>query len=92
MTQMLNVIFVRMENQALAAEVQSEAEQQCISNGCEEVQTPKQSDSDVSLDSTTVVREATEVVGDVLDTVLDNVISVVEANGQNDENPPPIMR
>lgn len=95
LTQMLNVIFVRMENQALANEVQTDLAQQnnSISNGscCEEIQKCTES-SDGSSRSEVVCVEDTAMVTDILEGIIDNVISTVEGCGQNDENPAPIVR
>lgn len=93
LTQMLNVIFVRMENQALASEVQSEQQQQNISNGGCEIQSKQVESGDASLNDEVVCDErALEVVNDILESIIDNVVGVVEPNGQNDESPPSIIR
>lgn len=94
LTQMLNVIFVRMENQALANEVQLEVVQQnSINNGvCEEVQKAVEN-NDASSNSDVVQSEdAATMVADILDGIIDNVIGTIEANELNDENPPSIVR
>lgn len=93
LTQMLNVIFVRMENQALANEVHSDLVQQnSISNGgCEDVNKSVES-NDVSSISDVVCPEDAAMVTDILEGIIDNVISTVEGNGQSEEHAPPIVR
>lgn len=93
LTQMLNVIFVRMENQALVNEVQSELVQQnSISNGgCEEMHKSLEH-SDVSSHSEVIYPDEVAMVTDILEGIIDNVITTIEANVQSDENASSIVR
>lgn len=99
LTQMLNVIFTRMENQALEAEV--EAEIQCtqqlnesrtsdelkLTNGNgddKSVKSLKLGDSDVASKIEEVEMSGKEIISDMLNNVIDNVIMMVMEHKQNE--------
>lgn len=76
LTQMLNVIFTRMENQAIEAEVQAEISTDAkLSNGDN-----KSMKTDVSDESKSIEDEPTgeQIVGDILNGVLSSVFDEVE--------------
>lgn len=92
LTQMLNVIFVRMENQALASEVQSELQQNIINNNGE-IQNKIDNGETILNNEVGSDDGTTEAVNDILESILDNVMNVVvERSEQNDENTPSIVR
>ncbi|CAH0546224.1 unnamed protein product [Brassicogethes aeneus] len=86
LTQMLNVIFVRMENQAIEAEVSAEINDSRLSNGSD-VKSVKSLKVDVDVKKDL---EGSEIVAkDVLEGILDNVMLEVESkndSGQSDVN------
>jgi brefeldin A-inhibited guanine nucleotide-exchange protein len=71
LTQMLNAIFTRMENQALEAEVQSEIQMNGIDS--KSVKSLKMDDKDE------VDPSSAEVVGEILDSLIGDVLAEVEA-------------
>lgn len=93
LTQMLNVIFVRMENQALANEVQADLAQQTnLSNGgCEEIHKNTEN-NDASFNSEVGYPDNSAMVTDILEGIIDSVVGTVDVSGQNEETPAPIVR
>jgi brefeldin A-inhibited guanine nucleotide-exchange protein len=75
LTQMLNAIFTRMENQALEAEVQSEIQMNGIDS--KSVKSLKMDDSVEVKDE--VDPSSMEVVGEILDSLIGDVLAEVEA-------------
>lgn len=75
LTQMLNVIFTRMENQALDAEVQSEIQFNSSCNGID-----NKSVKSLKIDGSGEDAElsSVEVVGEILDSIISDVIVEVE--------------
>lgn len=74
LTQMLNVIFMRMENQAIESEVQNQINSQLNDRNVEEQ--PEENDKNTSA----------EVVSEILDSIVDQVLSDVESKVQQSED------
>ncbi|CAH1119686.1 unnamed protein product [Phaedon cochleariae] len=87
LTQMLNVIFTRMENQAVEAEVQAELNSVQVSNDSKSVKSLKIDgpESEVRSDSAEVEVTGEQIVEEVLANVLDNVLAEVGENKQQVE-------
>lgn len=84
LTQMLNVIFVRMENQAIEAEVQAEIND---SRSVRSLKVDAAEPQDRETQVTTPLDSADVVVKDILDTVLENVYAEADSRTEtNDTN------
>lgn len=92
LTQMLNVIFMRMENQAIESEVLSVARNESkaepiemVADGKETINEKKQSDQDqaTSDDGHAVVGDicSDRIIGDILEGIMENVFADVEIKG-----------
>ncbi|KAJ3660967.1 hypothetical protein Zmor_005393 [Zophobas morio] len=86
LTQMLNVIFTRMENQALDAEVQSEIQLNSSCNGIDSksVKSLKIEDS-IEVNEDAVDGASAEFVGEILDNLIGDVITEVESKQISDQ-------
>lgn len=99
LTQMLNVIFTRMENQALEAEVEAEIQsnqnlsESRVSNDSKTINKNGDNKSEKSLkddscDSITVSEEVetsgTDIVCDILNNIIDNALTMVTDEKQSE--------
>lgn len=93
---MLNVIFVRMENQALESEVQNEIGNQLNHISSSErnfdVESVERMENKTKTEDVIEDSEGLAIVNDILDSVLDSVVNSVEVSSHSSENSVPIMR